>query len=85
MHASEVFLTPISTFEKTPNRQKIIALTGLQILSQVKHVRVGVELVKKAINQPVTKDQANLGFRASILKMKCNFQGGIMLPIFSNM
>jgi len=32
-HASEVFITPITTFENTPNRQKITAPTGLQILN----------------------------------------------------
>jgi hypothetical protein len=43
-HASEVYTTPIVTFENTPDQQKIIAPIGLQILSQVELVEaIGVE------------------------------------------
>jgi hypothetical protein len=45
---------------------------------------VGVELVEGAINQPSVEDQDNLRLWANILRMKCSFQRGIMLPIFSN-
>jgi hypothetical protein len=44
---------------------------------------IGVKLVEGTINQSVVEDQANLGLWASILRTKCNFQAGIMLPIIS--
>jgi hypothetical protein len=43
-----------------------------------------VEPIEGAINQLVSKDQANLGLWTNILKTKCCFQGGIMLPRFNN-
>jgi len=55
-------MTPIATFEDTPDRQKITTPTGLQILNQAKPMEeVGVEHVERAINQLVAEDQANLG------------------------
>jgi hypothetical protein len=43
-HASEVYTTPIATFENTPNQQNTTTPTSLQILSQVELVEaVGVE------------------------------------------
>jgi hypothetical protein len=45
------------TFEKTLDHHKISALTSLWILSQGKSLEeAGVELVKRAINQPVAED-----------------------------
>jgi len=62
LHASKVLMTPIATFEDTPDRQKITTPTGLQILNQAKPMEeVGVEHVERAINQLVAEDQANLG------------------------
>jgi hypothetical protein len=56
-HASKVFTTPITTFEETPNQQRIVVLTSLQILNQVELVeKACVEHVEKAINQPIAKD-----------------------------
>jgi hypothetical protein len=56
LHASEVNTTLITTFEDTPNRQKIAVPIGLQILNQVQLVEVAsVELVEEIINQQVTK------------------------------
>jgi hypothetical protein len=50
------------TFEDTPNRHKTIVPTGLQILNQAKLVEdVGVEPIKKAVNQPVIEGQSSLG------------------------
>ncbi len=73
------------TFEERHHQQKTTTLAGLQILSQINLVEeVGVKLAKRAINQPVEEDQTNLGLQANISTMKCSFQGGIMLPIFSN-
>jgi hypothetical protein len=43
-----------------------------------------VKIVEGAINQLIAKDQVNLGLWANILKMKCSFQGGIILPRFNN-
>jgi len=44
------------TFENTLDRQKIVAPTGLQILSQIELVEAaGAEHVKEVINQSVTK------------------------------
>ncbi len=54
LHASEVYTTPIVTFEDTPDRQKIIAPIGFQILSQAELVEAtGVEHVQEVINQPI--------------------------------
>jgi hypothetical protein len=54
-------------------------------LNQVEFVEeASVEFVEGAINQSVAKDQVNLGLSTNILRMKCNFQRGIMLPIFNN-
>ncbi len=59
-------------------------LKSLQILNQVEPMHeIGVKLVEGTINQSVVEDQANLGLWASILRTKCNFQAGIMLPIIS--
>ncbi len=56
-HALKVFTTPVTTFEETPNQQRIIVLTSLQILNQVELVEEAcVEHVERAINQPVVKD-----------------------------
>ncbi len=48
-HGLEVFTTPIVTFEKTPNRQKIfVAPTCFQILSQIELVEeLGAKLVEE--------------------------------------
>ncbi len=73
----EVFTTPIATFEETHDWQKTTTLIGLQILSQIKPMEeVGAKLVEGAINQPVAKDQANLGLWVNISRMKCSFQRG---------
>jgi hypothetical protein len=59
---SEVFTTPIATFEETPNQQKITMLTSLQNLNQVKPMEeASVELAEGAINRLVGEDQVNLG------------------------
>ncbi len=61
-------------------------LTCIYILSQVKHVeKTSVKLVEGTIKQLVVEEQMNLGLWANILRTKCSFQRGIMLPIFSNM
>jgi len=55
-------------------------------VSQVKHVdEVGAKPIERTINQLVAKDQANLRLWVNILRMKCNFQRGIMLLRFSKM
>jgi hypothetical protein len=61
-YALEVFMTPITTFEETLDRHKVIvAPTCLQILIQVEHVKeINVEHVEGAINQPIAEDQENL-------------------------
>jgi hypothetical protein len=51
-HALEVFKTPIATFKDTPNRQKIVAPTGLQIFNQVEFMEVAnAEFVEEIISQ----------------------------------
>jgi hypothetical protein len=48
----EVFKTPIATFKDTPNRQKIVAPTGLQIFNQVEFMEVAnAEFVEEIISQ----------------------------------
>lgn len=58
LHASDVFTTPITTFEETPYKRKIfIMLKGLQILSQVEHgEETNVEPIKETVTQPIAKD-----------------------------
>ncbi len=71
MHALEAFITPITTFGNTHNWYKIIATTGLQILSQVELLEVvGAKLVEEFITQPVIQGQSNLGLWVNILKGK---------------
>ncbi len=78
-------MMPIVTLEKTLESLKIIALKSFQILSQVEFVEeASVELIKGAINQLVVENQVNLGLWTNILRIKCSFQRGIMLPKFSN-
>jgi len=46
-YALEVFTTPITTFEDTPNRQKTIVLIGLQIMNWAEPMEEpGVKLIK---------------------------------------
>jgi hypothetical protein len=47
--------------------------------------KTSVKLVEGTIKQLVVEEQMNLGLWANILRTKCSFQRGIMLPIFSNM
>jgi hypothetical protein len=53
-NASEIYTTPIVTFEETHDRQKTVVPTSLQILSQIKLVEAtSVKPVKEVINQLV--------------------------------
>jgi hypothetical protein len=53
-HVSEVYTTPITTFEDTPNQQKTTMSISLQMLNQVELVEVIiVEHVEKIIDQLV--------------------------------
>ncbi len=61
-HASKVFMTPITTFEETPDQQRTTTLTSLHILSQTKPVEeANVEPIEGTINQPVAEYQVKLG------------------------
>jgi hypothetical protein len=77
-HASEVFTTPIATFEETLDQQIVFVVpTGFEFLSQVKLVEeTHVKLVEKAVTRPVAEDQENLELGACILRTKCSFQWG---------
>ncbi len=59
MHALEVFTTPITTFEETPNQQKIVVLIGLQIVNKVEPLeKASVEPIEGVINQPIAEDKS---------------------------
>ncbi len=61
LHALKVFMTPITTFEETLDRQKTATLTSFQILNQVELVEErGVKPIEGAINQLVIEDRVNL-------------------------
>jgi hypothetical protein len=55
-------MTPITTFEETPDQQRTTTLTSLHILSQTKPVEeANVEPIEGTINQPVAEYQVKLG------------------------
>ncbi len=59
MHASKVFTTPITTFEETPNQQKIVVLIGLQIVNKVEPLeKASVEPIEGVINQLIAEDKS---------------------------
>jgi len=61
-HVSEVFATPIMTFEDTPNCQKTTTLTRLQILNQMEVVEApSAKPIEYVISQPIVEGQSNLG------------------------
>jgi hypothetical protein len=56
LHVSEVFSTPIATFEDVPDQQKFVTPTNLQILNQVELVEATcVEPLEEIIDQLVIK------------------------------
>jgi hypothetical protein len=59
LHASKVFTTPITTFEETPNQQKIVVLIGLQIVNKVEPLeKASVEPIEGVINQLIAEDKS---------------------------
>jgi len=59
LHALEVFTTPITTFEETPNQQKIVVLIGLQIVNKVEPLeKASVEPIEGVINQLIAEDKS---------------------------
>jgi hypothetical protein len=61
LHDSEVFTTPITTFEETFDWQKVtIAPTCLQILNQVELMEeTNAKFIEGIVNQQIVKDQKN--------------------------
>jgi hypothetical protein len=61
LHALNVFTTPITTFENTPDQYKTSALIGLKILSQNKPVEeASAKPIKETINKLITTGQSNI-------------------------
>jgi hypothetical protein len=59
-HALEVFIMPITSFEKTPNQHKIATKIGIQVLSQVELVEEANAIPTKGIiNQQVVGKTCN--------------------------
>jgi hypothetical protein len=82
-HAYEVFTTLKLTFDDTYVQEKTLTKICIQISRQVELVEgASVELVEGATNQLVAKKERLIKkIRIIILKMKCNFKRGLMLPI----
>ncbi len=57
LHASKVFMTPVTTFEETPDQQRTTTLTSFHILSQFEPMEeANVEPIEGAINQLVAEN-----------------------------